>query len=74
MDAITTTDELKVFSSGKDFGLSLVLDIESSYYMRYGLSPSAGVKVIISQPKDMPEVLSSHFIVGKNRPNLLFSP
>ena len=32
--------------------------------MRYGLSPSEGIKVIISQPMDMPEILSSHFLVG----------
>lgn len=65
LDKSKAGESLKVFSSGPDFGLNLILDIGALVYMRYALSQSEGVHVVITQPGDMPEVLASQIDVGK---------
>ena len=57
--------QLESISSGEDFGLSLTLNVEESAYMRYGLSPSTGIYVIISEPRKIPEVISSKYKIGE---------
>ena len=45
-------------SSGPDYGLNLILDIQSHYYMRYGLSQTNGILITLNDPQAMPMVLA----------------
>ena len=45
-------------SSGPDYGLNLILDIQSHYYMRYGLSQTNGMLITLNDPQAMPMVLA----------------
>lgn len=53
-------------SDGPDYGLSLTIDIESGYYMRYGMSPSEGVSIILSEQNKLPAVLSRPIKIGES--------
>ena len=55
--------------TGKDFGLTLILNDEDYYHMRYGLTQSRGIVAVLSQPYTMPQVLNgptnlSKFSIG----------
>ena len=56
--------ELRSFSPGQDFGLSLIINIEQDYYMGYGLAQSEGVQVLLSEPYKLPNVLATQFSLG----------
>ena len=58
-------DILKSYSSGEEFGLTLILNLESMSYMRYGLSKKQGFKISITEPYAMPELLSSIYRIGR---------
>ena len=45
-------------SSGPDYGLNLILDIQSHFYMRYGLSQTNGMMITLNDPNAMPMVLA----------------
>lgn len=57
---------LTTISTGPDFGLTLTLQFDHMHYMRYGLSPSQSIDIILSQPTSMPQLLSSHIQIGPN--------
>ena len=60
-------DELmETYSAGQDMGLNLMFNIETNYYMRYGLSSTEGVAVSLVEPYLLPEVLPSQYMIGKN--------
>ena len=59
-------DELmETYSAGQDMGLNLMFNIETNYYMRYGLSSTEGVAVSLVEPYLLPEVLPSQYMIGK---------
>ena len=61
-----TYDELmETYSAGQDMGLNLMFNIETNYYMRYGLSSTEGVAVSLVEPYLLPEVLPSQYMIGK---------
>ena len=53
-------------SSGPDYGLNLILDIQSHYYMRYGLSPTIGMMMTLNDPHAMPMVLAKPIHLTSN--------
>ena len=55
-----------VGSSGPDYGLQLVFNINSHYYMRYGLSRATGILLTLNDPQTMPLVLSKPILLGTN--------
>ena len=59
-------DILKTYSAGQDMGFNLVLNLETNYYMRYGLSPVAGLGISLVEPYLLPEVLPSQYKISKS--------
>ena len=53
-------------SSGPDYGLNLIFDIQSEFYMRYGLSPTTGLQLTLNDPNAMPVVLSKPILLSPN--------
>ena len=56
---------METYSAGQDMGLNLVLNLETNYYIRYGLSPTEGLAVSLVEPYLLPEVLPSQYMIGK---------
>ena len=61
-----TEPKLLSYSAGVDFGLSLLVNLEAAYYMRYGLSESAGISVIITPPGYSPQLIPVQYAIGPN--------
>ena len=55
---------MKTFAPGVDFGLNLIFDVGLQHYMGYGLSPVSGLKVIITEPYKLPNVLANQYSIG----------
>ena len=53
-------------ASGPDYGLNFIFDIQSEFYMRYGLSPTAGLQLTLNDPNAMPVVLSKPILLSPN--------
>ena len=53
-------------SSGPDYGLNLILDIQSHQYMRYGLSQTTGMMLTLNDPHAMPMVLAKPIHLAPN--------
>ena len=53
-------------SSGPDYGLNLILDIQSDNYMRYGLSQFTGMILTLNDPNTMPMVLAKPIFLTPN--------
>ena len=51
-------------SEGPDYGLTLVIDVEKSYYMRHGLSPREGISIALSEPSETPNLLTAPIEIG----------
>ena len=60
------TDPEAAGSSGPDYGLNLILDIQSHYYMRYGLSQTTGILMTLNDPRAMPMVLARPIFLAPN--------
>ena len=52
-------------SDGPDYGLSLVIDIEKSQYMRRGLSSKEGVIISLASKSQSPNLLASPLQICK---------
>ena len=52
-------------SDGPDYGLSLIIDIEKSQYMRKGLSSKEGLIIALASPSEYPNLLSNPLEIGK---------
>ena len=52
-------------SDGPDYGLSLVVDLEKSQYMRRGLSSKEGLIIALASPSEYPNLLSNPLEIGK---------
>ena len=52
-------------SDGPDYGLSLVIDIEKSQYMRRGFSSKEGLIIALASPSEYPNLLSNPLEIGK---------
>ena len=50
---------------GPDFGLSLILNLETDYYMGYGLTETHGAVVTLQSHSKMPSILSDHISISK---------
>ena len=61
----STYDPETVGSPGPDYGLHLMFDIQSHYYMRYGLTPTTGILLTFNNPRAYPLVLSKPIFIGK---------
>ena len=57
---------LKSHSDGPDYGLSINIGIERSYYMRYGLSRQDGIIIALASKAQMPNLLSTPIQIGKS--------
>ena len=55
-----------VGSSGPDYGLKLVMDVQGLSYMRYGLSPTNGIQITLNDPNAMPMILSKPIKIAPN--------
>ena len=64
---------LKTTSEGPDYGLTLIIDVEKSYYMRHGLSPREGISIALSEPSETPNLLTAPIEIGINDSSLLQS-
>ena len=53
-------------SSGPDYGLNFIFNIQSEFYMRYGLSPTTGLQLSLNDPQAMPVVLAKPILVAPN--------
>ena len=53
-------------SSGPDYGLNLILDIQIDNYMRYGLSQTSGMILTLNDPNAMPMVLAKPIFLTPN--------
>ena len=53
-------------SSGPDYGLNLILAIQSHFYMRYGLSQTNGMIITLNDPNAMPMVLAKPIHLAPN--------
>ena len=51
-------------SDGPDYGLSLVIDIEKSQYMRRGLSSKEGLIIALASPSEFPNILANPLEIG----------
>ena len=58
-------DIMKTYSAGQDMGLTLVIDLETDAYMRYGLAPTEGLGVSLAEPTLLPEKIPSLYWIGK---------
>merc|ERR1719322_1391859 len=56
----TQFEELKANAAGADHGLRLILDIQSQYYMRNGMTEKQGVGLVIEEDTRLPNVVSEH--------------
>ena len=56
---------MKTYSAGQDMGLTLVIDLETDAYMRYGLAPTEGLGVSLAEPTLLPEKIPSLYWIGK---------
>ena len=52
-------------SDGPDYGLSLVIDIEKSQYMRRGMSTKEGVIIALASKSQSPNLLASPLQICK---------
>ena len=52
-------------SDGPDYGLSLVIDIEKSQYMRRGLSSKEGIIIALASKSESPNLLASPLQICK---------
>ena len=52
-------------SDGPDSGLSLVIDIEKSQYMRSGLSSKEGIVIALASPAELPNLLATPIQICK---------
>merc|ERR1712018_140150 len=53
-------------SDGPDSGLSLVIDIEKSQYMRSGLSSKEGIVIALASPAELPNLLATPIQISPN--------
>ena len=60
-------DIMKTYSAGQDMGLTLVINLETNAYMRYGLAPNEGLGVSLAEPYLLPEKIPSLYMIGKKR-------
>ena len=61
----SSNDPEHVGSPGPDYGLHLIFDIQSHYYMRYGLTPTTGISLTFNNPRALPLILSKPIFIGK---------
>ena len=55
---------MKTYSAGQDMGLTLVINLETDAYMRYGLAPTEGLGVSLAEPYLLPEKIPSLYWIG----------
>ena len=60
LDAVVSSN-----SDGPDYGLSLVIDIEKSQYMRRGLSSKEGLIIALASQSEFPNILANPLDIGK---------
>ena len=61
----SSNDPESVASPGPDYGLHLIFDIQSHYYMRYGLTPTTGISLTFNNPRTLPLILAKPIFIGR---------